>query len=83
MEFFERHRDRYLDLTQIGGSLSSRSQPELPKLTLHSLPNLAYPRYITGEHAAPPEGYGGIPGFYVPARNLGDPNHPDHQDVKD
>jgi hypothetical protein len=26
---------------------------------------LAYPRYITGEHAAPPADCGGIPGFYA------------------
>lgn len=28
-------------------------------------PNLAYPRYITGEHAASPEDCGGILGFYA------------------
>jgi hypothetical protein len=26
---------------------------------------LAYPRYVTGEHAAPPEDCGGIPSFYA------------------
>jgi len=46
-------------------------------------PNLAYPRYITGEHAAPPEDCGGIPGFYTQLEILGDPNHPDHEDVED
>jgi hypothetical protein len=44
--------------------------------------NLAYPRYIAGEHAAPPEDCGGIPGFYAQLEILADPKHPDHEDVK-
>jgi hypothetical protein len=46
-------------------------------------PNLAYPRYIAGEHAAPPEDCGGIPGFYAQLEILGEPKHPDHEDVTD
>jgi hypothetical protein len=46
-------------------------------------PNLAYPRHITGEHAAPPEDCDGIPGFYAQLEILGDPNRPDHEDVED
>jgi Plasmid pRiA4b ORF-3-like protein len=44
---------------------------------------LAYPRYIAGEHPAPPEDCGGIPGFYAQLEILGDPEHPDHEHVKD
>jgi hypothetical protein len=44
---------------------------------------LAYPRYIAGAHAAPPEECGGIPGFYAQLEILDDPKHPDHEDVKD
>ena len=46
-------------------------------------PSLAYPRYLTGEHAAPPEDCGGIPGFYAQLEVLADPNHPDHEDPKE
>jgi hypothetical protein len=46
-------------------------------------PSLAYPRYVAGEHAAPPEDCGGIPGFYAQLEILADPEHPDHPDVED
>lgn len=46
-------------------------------------PSLAYPRYIAGEHSAPPEDCGGIPGFYAQLEILTDPNHPDHDDAKE
>ena len=46
-------------------------------------PSLAYPRYLAGEQAAPPEDCGGIPGFYAQLEILADPQHPDHPDVKD
>jgi hypothetical protein len=42
-----------------------------------------YPRYVGGEHAAPPEDCGGIPGFYARLEALADPNHPDHEEVKE
>ena len=40
-----------------------------------------YPHYIGGERNGPPEDCGGIPGFYDKLEALGDPGHPDHQDV--
>lgn len=46
-------------------------------------PTLAYPRYIAGERAVPPEDCGGIPGFYAALEALADPNHPDHEDAAD
>jgi hypothetical protein len=46
-------------------------------------PGLAYPRYVAGEHPAPPEDCGGIPGFYAQLEILADPNHPDHNDAKE
>jgi hypothetical protein len=46
-------------------------------------PDTAYPRYIAGEQAAPPEDCGGVPGFYASLEALADPNHPDHEDVAD
>jgi hypothetical protein len=44
-------------------------------------PDVAYPRYIGGERAGPPEDCGGIPGFYalLAARNA--PDDPDHADA--
>jgi Plasmid pRiA4b ORF-3-like protein len=46
-------------------------------------PDLSYPRYITGEHNAPPEDCGGIPGFYQMLDAAADPNHPDHAEAKE
>jgi hypothetical protein len=46
-------------------------------------PALAYPRYVAGENPAPPEDCGGIPGFYAQLEIRSDPEHPDHEDVKD
>ena len=46
-------------------------------------PSLGYPRYLAGEHAAPPEDCGGIPGFYSQLEILADPKHPDHPHIKD
>lgn len=44
-------------------------------------PDTAYPRYVAGERAAPPEDSGGIPGFYYALDVLADPNHPEHEDI--
>lgn len=44
-------------------------------------PGVAYPRYVGGEHAAPPEDSGGIPGFYNKLEIAADPQHPDHDDI--
>jgi hypothetical protein len=46
-------------------------------------PGGVYPRYVTGEHAAPPEDCGGVPGFYAALEALADPDHPEHADVAD
>ena len=46
-------------------------------------PDLSYPRYIAGEHNAPPEDCGGIPGFYQMLDAAADPNHPDHTEAKE
>ncbi len=46
-------------------------------------PDLSYPRYIAGEHNAPPEDCGGIPGFYQMLDAAADPNHPDHAEAKE
>lgn len=57
------------------------------RLTLTNIrpgdPEIEYPRYIAGEHAAPPEDCGGLPGFYSALEALGDPNHPDHAEIVD
>ncbi len=45
-------------------------------------PGVSYPRYVAGEHAAPPEDCGGIPGFYAQLEVIADPSHPDHDEVK-
>jgi hypothetical protein len=45
--------------------------------------SVSYPRYIAGQGATPPEDCGGIPGFYARLEILADPNHPDHDDIKE
>lgn len=44
-------------------------------------PQLSYPRYVGGEHNAPPEDCGGVPGFYEMLAALADPEHPNHEDA--
>lgn len=44
-------------------------------------PEIAYPRYIAGEGAGPPEDCGGIPGFYELLTARAEPNHPDHAEA--
>lgn len=46
-------------------------------------PDTGYPRYIGGEHATPPEDCGGIPGFHNLLDAYGDPEHPDHEEVRE
>jgi len=40
-----------------------------------------YPRYVEGEHRAPPEDCGGTPGFKVFLDAVTDPSHSEHEDV--
>jgi hypothetical protein len=44
---------------------------------------VAYPRYLAGEGAAPPEDCGGVPGFYAQLDILADPRHPDHEEIRE
>jgi hypothetical protein len=44
-------------------------------------PGLAYPRYVGGEGAGPPEDCGGIPGFYEMLAARADPDHPEHKPI--
>jgi hypothetical protein len=44
-------------------------------------PKIAYPRYIGGEGAGPPEDCGGVPGFYAMLEARADPDHPNHADA--
>jgi len=46
-------------------------------------PEIGYPRYIGGEHAAPPDDCGGIPGFYHALDVLADPSHEEYVDIKE
>jgi len=46
-------------------------------------PGVSYPRYVGGEWNAPPEDCGGIPGFYEMLDAVADPQHPNHDDVKE
>jgi hypothetical protein len=45
-------------------------------------PGVSYPRYVAGEHNAPPEDCGGIPGFYELLDAIADPRHPSHAEAK-
>ena len=40
-----------------------------------------YPRYVEGEHRAPPEDCGGTPGFEAFLDAVTDPRHPEHRDA--
>lgn len=46
-------------------------------------PNVAYPLCTDGKLAGPPEDCGGIPGFYHMLEALADPNHEDHEGMRD
>jgi Plasmid pRiA4b ORF-3-like protein len=45
--------------------------------------DVPYPLCIEGKLAAPPEDCGGIPGFYHMMEALGDPNHEDHEHMRE
>jgi hypothetical protein len=45
--------------------------------------NVAYPLCAGGKLAGPPEDCGGIPGFYHMLEAFADPNHEDHEDMRD
>lgn len=42
---------------------------------------VAYPRYVAGQQACPPEDCGGLPGFYWLLEARADPKHPDHAEA--
>lgn len=46
-------------------------------------PGIGYPLCTGGKLAGPPEDCGGIPGFYHMLEALADPNHEDHDDMRD
>jgi hypothetical protein len=46
-------------------------------------PAVGYPRYIAGERNGPPEGCGGVPGFYGVLEALADPDHEEHRTAVD
>jgi hypothetical protein len=43
----------------------------------------AYPRLVDAAGRCPPEDVGGVPGFYAFLEAIGDPNHPEHNDLRD
>jgi hypothetical protein len=45
-------------------------------------PGVAYPRYVAGEHPAPPEDSGGVHGFYQMLETLAEPSDPNHDHIK-
>lgn len=46
-------------------------------------PGTAYPRFVAGERACPPEDCGGMPGFTEMLEAGADPKHPDHAQVSE
>ena len=46
-------------------------------------PAIDYPRYIGGEQCAPPEDCGGISGFYETLDVLKNPEHPEHEGMRE
>lgn len=46
-------------------------------------PGIGYPRSIAGEGNGPPEDCGGIPGFYEKLDIAADPNHPEHNEIRE
>jgi hypothetical protein len=50
--------------------------------TLAAEPNESYPRLIDGAGRCPPEDCGGIGGFYALLEVMNDPQHPDHDDLR-
>ncbi len=46
-------------------------------------PNATYPVCTDGELACPPEDCGGIPGFYDLQDAINDPNHEQHEELRD
>lgn len=44
-------------------------------------PQAVYPRFVKGANRAPPEDIGGFPGFEHFLNVMGDPAHPEHQDI--
>jgi hypothetical protein len=46
-------------------------------------PNAKYPVCTDGQLACPPEDCGGIPGFYDLVEAIADPNHEQHQELRD
>jgi hypothetical protein len=46
-------------------------------------PNASYPVCTDGELACPPDDCGGIPGFYDLVEAIADPNHEQHEELKD
>jgi hypothetical protein len=50
---------------------------------LSAEPGVAYPQCTGGKLAGPPEDCGGIHGFYRMLEAFADPNHEDHEEMKD
>lgn len=46
-------------------------------------PACAYPRFIAGERACPPEDCGGLSGFYEMLAILSDPTHEQHAEIRE
>ncbi len=62
-----------------------RTDPGIPSVSRRApgTPGVGYLRYVAGEWNAPPEDSGGTPGFYEKLDAAADPNHPDHDEIKE